>query len=261
MNTGLHGKTALITGASKGIGKAIAIALANEGVRTALCARNEELLKQTELEIKDRFHTEVFSIKANISRHNDIKRTINKTLAKFKRIDILVNNAGSLSLGGIYDFDENIFLEHLYTRLIAVIRFSIEVIPIMKKQGGGKIINIAGLSGVYPDFNFMTTSIINSSIINLTKSLANELAYDNINVNVVNPSYTYTEQTIQALGNIAQKENRSLEEILNNINSQSPFSRLASPEDVASAVVYLASDAANFLTGISFNIDRNVSFK
>lgn len=260
MNTGLHGKTAIITGASKGIGKAIAIALANEGVRTVLCARNEELLKQTEQEIKDRFHTEVISIKANISRHNDIKRTINKTLAKFKRIDILVNNAGSLGVGGIYDFDENIFLDHLYTRLMAVIRFSSELIPIMKKQGGGKIINIAGLSGVYPDSNFMTTSIINSAIITLTKSLAIELANDNINVNVVNPSYTYTEQILQSLSVIAQKENRSLEDILNNINTQSPFSRLSSVEEIASAVVYLASDAASLLTGISFNIDRDLRF-
>lgn len=261
MNTGLHGKTAIITGASRGIGKAIAIALANEGVRTVLCARGEEHLKQTEEEIKERFHTEVISIKANVSRYNDIKRTVNKALAKFKRIDILINNAGSLIAGGIQDFDENIFLEQLYTRLISIIRFSSEVIPIMKKQGGGKIINIAGFSGIIPDSRFMTTSILNSAIINFTKSLAMELANDNINVNVINPAYTNTEHIMQVLNKIAEKENRSLEELLNYTNSKSPFSRLAAPEDVASAVVYIASDSANYLTGVSLNIDSGIRYK
>ncbi|RCK74584.1 MAG: 3-oxoacyl-[acyl-carrier protein] reductase [Ignavibacteriae bacterium] len=258
MNTGLHGKTAIVTGSSKGIGKAIALAFANEGVRLTLCARNENLLTQTENEIKDRFHTEVISIKANVAKLNDIKRTVNKTLNKFKRIDILVNNAGSLAYGGIDEFDDKLFEEHLFTRLLSAIRFAKEVIPIMKRQGGGKIINIAGINGVFPEQKFLINSMINGAILNFTRALALELASDKINVNAVNPFYTNTEQTIQIFNSLAVKENIPYEEIINRFSKIVPMSRFASPDDVAFAVVYLASDSANFLTGISINVNGGI---
>lgn len=258
MNTGLHGKTAIITGSSQGIGKAIALALANEGVRLTLCARNESLLTQTENEIKERFHIEVISVKANVAKWNDIKRTVNKTLVKFKRIDILVNNAGNLIVGGINEFDDKLFEEQLSTRLISAIRFSKEVIPVMKRQGGGKIINIAGVTGIYPDYKFLISNIINGAILHFTKSLALELSQDKINVNAVNPTFTNTDHTMKIINLLAEKENMSNEDLLNRFTKNIPISRFASPEDVASAAIYLASDSANFLTGTSINVTGGI---
>lgn len=255
MNTGLHGKTAIITGASRGIGKAIAFAFANEGVRLMLCARNEAPLTLIESEIRERFHTDVNSMKTNTSRLNDIKRLVNKTVSKFKRIDILVNNAGNLLSGNIFDFDEKIFEEQLHTRLLGTIRLVSEIIPIMKRQGGGKIINIAGTTGIKPIKNFLIHGIINSALINLTKALALELAEIGITVNVINPTYTDTEQTNNIFQSIAEKSNKSLDEIMNNFKSTNPLFRLASVDDIATAAVFLASESANYITGISINVD------
>jgi 3-oxoacyl-[acyl-carrier protein] reductase len=259
MNTGLHGKVVIITGASRGIGKAIAYAFANEGARLVLCARSEEQLVQVQSEIKDKFHTEVFIVKANISRLNDIKRVVSKTVSKFKRIDVLVNNAGGAFVGGIFQMTDEELENHINLKLVGYIRTAREVIPFMQQQGGGKIINIIGTAGKEPTPTMMVPGITNSALLNFTKSLALELAKDNITVNAVNPGSTETPLTETILGSLAVIQTKTPDEIRQAITSANPFGRLALPEDIAAAVIFFASETSAYVSGISINVDGGMS--
>lgn len=230
MNTGLQGKVAIITGASRGIGKAIALAFAHEGMRLVICARGEEQLKITEEEIKDRYHTEVV-------------------------IDILVNNAGGAHVGGIFQFTDEDFENHIHLKVLGYIRTAREVIPYMQQQGGGRIINIIGTAGKEPAPFMMLPGITNGALLNFTKALAAELALHKITVNAVNPGTTETLLTEQTLSAKSILQEKSIEEIKQALINSNPFERLAKPEDVASAVIFLSSDAASFISGISVNVD------
>lgn len=255
MNTGLHGKVVIVTGASRGIGKAIAYALANEGARLMLCARGEEELKQVENEIKEKFHTEIYTVKANISKLNDIKRVVAKTVAKYKRIDILVNNAGGSSIGGINQINDELIEDYFQVKLLGYIRAAREVIPYMQQQGGGKIINIIGVAGKEPSPIMMIPGIANSALLNFTKSLALEIAKDNITVNAVNPGFTETSSTESTLSSLATIQSKTVGEIRQVMTDANPFQRFARPEDIASAVIFFASETSAFISGISINVD------
>lgn len=259
MNTGLHGKVAIVTGASRGIGKAIAYALANEGARLMLCARGEEELKQVENEIKEKFHTETYTVKANISKSNDIKRVVAKTIAKYKRIDILVNNAGGSTIGGISQINDELIEDYFQVKLLGYIRAAREVIPYMQQQGGGKIINIIGVAGKEPSPLMMIPGITNSALLNFTKSLALEIAKDNITVNAVNPGFTETSSTEATLSSLAAIQGKTIAEIRQAMATENPFGRFARPDDIASAVIFLASETSAFISGISINVDGGMS--
>ncbi len=255
MNTGLQGKVAIVTGASRGIGKAIALAFANEGVRLVLCARGEEQLKVTEEEIKNRFHTEVIIVKANATKLNDIKRVVSRAVAKFKRIDVLVNNAGDAHVGGVFQFTDEDFENHIHLKVLGYIRTAREVIPHMQQQGGGRIINIIGTGGKEPLPTMMLSGITSGALLNFTKALAAELAQFKITVNAINPGTTETILTEQTLSAKSILQEKSVEEIKLALINSNPFQRLAKPEDVANAVIFLSSEAASFISGISVNVD------
>jgi 3-oxoacyl-[acyl-carrier protein] reductase len=255
MNTGLHGKVAIVTGASRGIGKAIALALANEGTRLVLCARNEEQLVQVETEIKDRFHTDVITVKANISKSNDIKRIVAKAISKYKRIDILVNNAGGLCFGGIFQTTDEELENHLNLKLFGYIRMCRGVIPYMQQQGGGRIINIIGTNGKEPLSYLMIPGIINSALLNFTKFLSLETAEYKITVNAVNPGLTETTLNETFINSLAGLQNKTPDEIRQEIILKNPSGRIAKADDVAAAVIYFASESSTFITGISINVD------
>lgn len=224
-----------------------------------LCARTEDQLIQVQNEIKDKFHTDVLIVKANISRLNDIKRVVSKTVSKFKRIDILVNNAGGAFVGGIFQMTDEELENHLYLKLIGYIRAAREVIPYMQQQVGGRIINIIGIAGKEPSPTMMMPGITNSALLNFTKSLALELAKDNITVNAVNPGSTDTLLTESILSSLAAIQGTSTDEIRQTITTANPFGRLARPEDVAAAVIFLASETSTYISGISINVDGGMS--
>ena len=255
MLTGLQGKVALITGGSKGIGRAIAIALAEEGVRLALCARDERELKLTTDEIQHHTKADIIAIKANLTKLNDIRRFVNMSIKKFNRIDILINNAGGAHIGGIFQTTDDDWEYHIQLKLLGYIRMAREVIPYMRKNGGGKIINIIGTAGNEPNSLFMVPGVTNAALINFTKSLSKELEQDHITVNSINPGTTdtpLTKETINSLANIFQK---TPDEILKSLVEISPQGRLATPDEVARVVVFFASDSANYINGVSLNVD------
>lgn len=255
MNTGLQGKVALVTGASRGIGKAIAWALASEGVRLALCARDEVLLKHTADEIQAKTRADVIAVKVNTTKLNDIRRFIDTAIRKFNRIDILVNNAGGAKVGGINAISDEEWEYHLQLKVLGYIRITREVIPQMRKNGGGKIINIIGMAGREPDQFFMLPGVTNGALLSFTKALSKELGPDGITVNSVNPGSTDTPLTAETVRSLATFYQLTAEEMERRHTASLPGGRFATPEEVANVVVFLASDAAHYLNGISINVD------
>jgi len=259
MTTGLQGKVALVTGGSKGIGKAIAHHLAAEGVRLAICARDERILKQTADEIQVSTRADIIAVKANMTKLNDIHRFAETAMKQFNRIDILVNNAGGVHVGGIFQTTDDEWDYHIQLKLMGYIRMAREVVPSMKLGGGGRIINIVGMAAKEPGPLFMVPGVTNSALLNFTKTLSKELESDRILVNAVNPSTTETPLTGETMAAFARILQKSPEEVKAEIAASSPHGRLATPEDVAAVAVFLASDSAKFINGISLNVDAGRS--
>ncbi len=255
MRTGLQGKVALITGGSRGIGRATALALAEEGVRLALCARDERELKLTTDKIQHQTKADVITIKANLMKLNDIRRFVNISMKRFNRIDILINNAGGAHIGGIFQTTDDDWEYHIQLKLLGYIRMAREVIPYMKKNGGGKIINIIGTSGNEPNSLYMVPGVTNAALVNFTKSLSKELEQDRITVNSINPGITNTSLTKETISSLANIFRKTPDEILKSLIEVSPQGRLATPEEVARVVVFFASDSANYINGVSLNVD------
>jgi len=255
MNLNLQGKTALITGGSRGIGKAIAGAFAAEGARVAICARDEQKLLQTVEEIQAQYKSEIIGVKANVTKLNDIRRFISTAKKKFSRIDILVNNAGGAFVGGINAISDEEWDNHIQLKLLGYIRMAREAIPALRESGGGKIINVIGMAGRDPVPHFMLPGVTNAALMNFTKSLSRELEGDHITVNALSPGTTDTPLTEQTVASLAALAAKTPEEVKAAIAASFPNARLATTDDIARVAVFLASDMANHLNGITINVD------
>jgi 3-oxoacyl-[acyl-carrier protein] reductase/bacilysin biosynthesis oxidoreductase BacG len=253
MTIQLQGKVALITGASRGIGRAVAERFAAAGARLALCARNEEDLERAAEEIRSQTRADVLTVKANVARLNDVRRFVGAAMKKFNRIDILVNNAGGANTGGILAVDDEAWEYHLQLKLLGTVRTSREAIPHMKASGGGRIVNIAGTAGREPTPLAMVSGVTSAALLNFTKSLARELEPDRISVNAVNPGPTDTPLAAETFRALASATGSSEEEL------RGAAGRLATADEIAGAVLYLASDAAVGINGVSLNVDAGRS--
>lgn len=242
----LTGKVALITGASSGIGRASAIALANQGANVALAARRIDRLTALAAEIKSR-GKEALVIHADITKLDQISQAVRQTVATFKRLDILVNNAGVGNGGPITELTEEQWNTVINTNLKGYVFAAKEAAREMIKNTWGRIINIASIlsGGVgvgYPNFSIYTAS--KGGIVGFTEALAAELAPKGILVNAIGPGLIATEMT----QNIGAEEMAA-------ILSRVPLRRIGNPEEIAAAVVFLASDEASYTTGATLYVD------
>src|SRR5262245_30021346 len=180
MDLGLTGKVAAITGGSEGLGRASAFRLAEEGVRVAICARREDLLQQTAKEIESATGGEVLAVRGDVTNPADCELFMRRVIERFGRLDILVNNAGRSSAMPFEEADDDIWRGDIEVKLFGAIRCTRLAIPYMRKQGGGRIINMTTIGGKHPGARSVPTSVTRAAGINLTKTLANEYAGDNI---------------------------------------------------------------------------------
>ncbi|MCP8319881.1 MAG: SDR family NAD(P)-dependent oxidoreductase, partial [archaeon] len=206
MELGLHGKIAVVTGASKGIGRAIAIGLAEEGVKLAIFARGEDELRATADEIESKKGVEVFWKVADTTKPEDVKEFFKSVIDRFGKIDILVNNAGRAQPGTFDELSDEDWMNDIKVKLFSMIRCSREAIPYMKKQRWGRIININAIIGRQSLPGFMATTTNRGACLAFTKALSDELAKYNILVNSVNIGFVKTPQWI----NIHKKRGKEL---------------------------------------------------
>jgi len=254
MELELKGKVAVVTGATDGIGKATAIKLALEGARVAICSRRAELVAAT-VEALKRDGGDAFGMAADISKAADIERFIGAVVAHFGRLDILVNNAGTSRRGAFLELDDATWSADLELKVFGAIRCTRCAVPHMRKQGGGRIINVTNIGAKQPGAESMPTSISRAAGLALTKALSKEYARDNILVNTV------------CIGKIksGQHERRRAgtglgkEEFYAKMGEDIPLGRVGETEEAANVIVFLASAAASYVTGTSINLDGGIS--
>lgn len=254
MELGMHGKVAAVTGGSEGIGRATALRFAQEGAKVAICARRPEVLNAFADELRKN-GGEVLAVVADAAKPGEAERFIEETVKRFGRIDIVVNNAGGTGQSPFEKVDDKEWQQDIDVKVFAHIRTARAAIPHMKKQGGGRIINLNMVGAKQPFAGSFPTTISRAAGLALAKALSKEYAPYNILVNVV------------AVGKIKSKQQErraartgvSIAEHYEKTGKTVPLGRMGEAEEVASVIAFLASDAASYVTGCCINVDGGLS--
>lgn len=255
MDLGLKGKVAIVAASSKGMGKATAMGLAAEGARVTILARHQADLQQAAGEIRERCRAEVLAVPADVTREDDLKRVVQETLGRWGTVNILVTNAGGPPAGAFDDMDDARWQAAFELNLLSTIRLVREVLPHMRRAGGGAIINLQSTSVKVPIEGLTLSNGIRPGVIGLAKSLSVELARDKIRVNNVLPGAIMTDRLRQVMGARAQTAGKSFEEMRHSRAAEIPLGWIGEPEDVANMIVFLASDRARYVTGATVQVD------
>src|SRR5215472_456170 len=255
MELGLKGKTALVTGGSKGIGQAVAHGLAAEGARVAICSRDANALREAARGIETATGKAVEVIAADLSEPPAVTRVAAEAVARLGRLDILVNNAGAIKGGDFLTTPDEEWLRGWSLKLLGYIRMAREVLPVMQRHGGGRIINVVGAAARNPSPTYMMGGTANAALINFTKALSDLGAKSNVLVTGVSPGPVKTERWDALVRQQAEAAGKDIEGYSKEQNSGMPLGRIALPEEVADLVCFLASDRAKFLTGITITVD------
>ncbi len=255
MELGIKGKSALVTASSKGIGKAVSEMLAEEGCSVAICSRNKEELINVADEIKRKYSIEPVWCVCDLNELKDIEAMVETVVKQFGKIDILVNNCGGPEAGNFQQLTDKNWQSAFQQVLLSAVRFCNLVIPDMILREWGRIINITSVAVKQPIDNLMLSNSLRNGLIGFAKSLSNEVAKYNVTVNNIAPGYTLTNRIYDLAVNTAKREEKSHEEILIEMAKEIPMNRLASPEEIASATVFLASKQASYITGNTIQVD------
>lgn len=255
MDMGLKDKVALVTGGSKGIGKAVAFALAREGCQLAICARGRDMLDQTAQQIHQETGVEPAFFTVDLTKPGEVPRLVKGVIDRLDRIDILVNNAGSAPGGLLEELSEEQWAQALQLKFMGYVRCCKAVLPHMRKQGKGRVVNIVGNDGVKPSYWEITAGAANAADLNLTLALSEQYAQDNITFVAINPGPVRTERWEGLVAALARDKGITFEEADRKAVSSIPLGRICTPEEVADLATFLASDLAHFINGTMINID------
>ena len=256
MDLGLKQRVAIVSAASKGLGRAAAFDLAREGARLAICARTEGPLMETAEQIRRETGAEVLALSCDVSVAEQIDAFVDRVAGHYhERIDILVNNAGGPPPGTAAEITLEQWQVAYERNFISVVRFCERVIPYMKKRRWGRIINITSSSTRQPIDGLATSNAIRPAIVGLAKTMSRELAPDNILINNVSPGMFRTDRHEQLLESMAASTGQTPEQILAQRVTQIPLGRMGHPEEHAHVITFLASEQASYVTGQTIAVD------
>ena len=250
MDLGLHGKVAAITGGTEGIGRATVLRLVEEGAKVAFCARRTEVLEAFAAELRAS-GADVLAVAADASKPGEMEGFIDATVQRFGRVDILINNAGSTAQGPFDQADDATWRYDLDVKLMSQVRAARAAVPHMKRQGAGRIINIAMSGAKQPPAASFPTSVSRAAGLAFTKALSKEVAADGILVNAV--ALGWIKSRLQKIR--ADRAGITLDEHYRRLAERVPMARLGEPKEAAEVIVFLASDAASYVTGSCINVD------
>jgi 3-oxoacyl-[acyl-carrier protein] reductase len=256
MDLGIKGKSAIVTGGSRGIGRETARQFLEEGVRVTICGRNAETLERTRAELAKRTGGEIQAVVADTMKQGDVERLVETAKQRFGTVDILVNNAGQMYSGRFAVLTEAGLKEQFETKIFGFLRTIRLVYPLMKTQRWGRIVNLIGGAGKEPDPYMFGSGITNSGLLNITKSLSTEFGEDNVLVNAVCPGWVDTNLWRRNAQGLAEELGaKSEEEARRQAARKNSLNRFGKPEELANAIVFLCSERASYITGVSLNLD------
>ncbi|MBT3391072.1 MAG: SDR family oxidoreductase [Chloroflexi bacterium] len=258
MDLELNGKVAVVTAASKGLGKATALALAREGAHIAMSARSEAI-ESAAAEIRAETNAQVITLRGDIAQQSHIDELVNATLEQFGQIDILFVNAGGPPPGNFLSLKPEDWEAACNLTLMSAVRLCYAVVPHMIARGEGSIIAAQSVSVKQPIDNLILSNSLRMAVIGLFKSLANELGPKGIRVNTINPTYTWTERVEQLMNDRATRSGRAVEEITAELVKQVPLGRMGTTEEFGRTVAWLASPAASFIHGQAIMFDGGMA--
>ncbi len=260
MNGLLTGKTALVTGGSKGIGAAAALSLSEARAKVAICSRNAEEGIRMAAEIEGKTGHRVLAIQADVSEQGDVDRLLREVISSLGGVDILVNNAGGVGqIGPFEDIPTELYTSLYEVNVVSMVRLVKAVLPGMKAKKWGRIINISSENGLQPDPDMTPYNLTKAAIINFSKSLSKSVGAYNILVNTVSPAFIYTPLVAEMLESIAAKSAITHEEALQRFLEQKRphivLKRAGRIEEVGAAIAFLASEQASFISGTNLRVD------
>jgi NAD(P)-dependent dehydrogenase (short-subunit alcohol dehydrogenase family) len=255
MDLQLKNKTVLITGGSAGIGLACAHLFAAEGCSVAIIAREPDRLATAARTVGDKHGTQVYGISADLASLVGIETSINIAASKLGRIDVLVNNAGSIRAGAFLDIPDAQWIEDWNLKVLGYVRAARHMLPMMIKQGGGRIINVIGTAARQANPNYLVGGAANAALVHFTKGLSEVAAKDGVFVKAASPGAVQTERWENRMKLEAKAQGRNYEEVRAERIAEYPLKRIVTPDEVADLVCFLASPRSDMLNGASVNID------
>ena len=255
MDLGLHDKIAIVTGGSKGIGRATALALAQEGVDVAICARGVAELEDAAADIRAQTGRRVLAVRADTGEPGDIQNLVAETVAGLGGVDILINNAVNSTAAPFMELADADWLNHINVKIMGYVRCAREVIPYMRQRGGGRIINIGGMAARYSNPLTNSNGVTNASVSNMAKNLADQVAADGILVNCIHPGTTRTPRQTMLLERQARDAGITVAAAEARAVAGIPIGRMVEPQDIADLILFLVSPRAGAITGQTIGVE------
>lgn len=251
MNLGLKGKVAAVAASSRGIGRATALRLSEEGAAVALCARGQDDL----MEAVDECPGPAIGVEADVSKPDDVDQFVEDTVEAFDSIDVLVNNAGGPPPGGFTDVESENFQETVDLNLMSTVNLSKKALPHLTDGDWGRIINITSISAKEPLDDLVLSNTSRAGVLGAAKTLSREIAEKNVTVNSILPGLTGTERLENLTEEQADQDDISFEEAKESSIESVPMDRWAKPEEIADVIAFLASERASYVTGTAIQVD------
>lgn len=255
MDLQLTGKRALVTGASRGLGYATALGLAQEGCQVAINSRNPDSISQAAKIITQESGSNVYPIAGNVAEPGFPTQLVHDTIDQLGGLDLLVTNTGGPPAGKFSDFDDAAWQQAVELSLLSHVRLIRAALPFLRESPAASVLTITSYSVKQPIANLVLSNSVRAATVGLTKSLALELGVDGIRFNSILPAWTETERVYELMTHRARMNGTSVEEEIARQCKDSPLRRMAQPIEFANAAVFLLSPAASYITGVMLSVD------
>ena len=258
MDLGLKDKVAIVGGASKGIGRAAALGLAREGARVAISARNPDQLNATAEEIRQETGADILAVPGDLSQAEATERVVDEAVARFGTVHVLVANTGGPPMGNFDNMDDAAWENAFALNFLSTVRLIRKVLPHMQQQNWGRILSVMSMSVKEPIDGLILSNGVRPAVVGMAKTLSREIGKHNITVNTVLPGLILTDRLRGGISARAERAGKSFDETLEASAANIPLGRIGDPQEMANVIVFLASEAASYVNGVSLQVDGGV---